>query len=61
MASYRVVVTGEVTKPGVVYVPQEKMSVIEALAQCGDLTIYGRRENVMLIREDAQVRSISTV
>ena len=54
MASYRVVVTGEVTKPGVVYVPQEKMSVIEALAQCGDLTIYGRRENVMLIREDAQ-------
>ena len=54
MASYRVTVTGEVARPGVVSVPTEKMSVIEALAQCGDLTVYGKRENVMLIREDAQ-------
>lgn len=54
MASYRVTVSGEVARPGVVSVPTEKMSVIEALAQCGDLTIYGKRENVMLIREDAQ-------
>ena len=54
MASYRVVVTGEVNAPKVVSVPQEKMSIIEALASAGDLTIYGKRENVMLIREDAQ-------
>ena len=53
MASYRVAVFGEVARPGVVQVPYEKMSVLEALAQCGDLTIYGRRDNVMLIREDA--------
>ncbi len=53
MSSYRVTVTGEVGKPGVVYVPTEKMSVVEALAAAGDLTIYGKRENVMLIREDA--------
>ena len=54
MASYRVTVTGEVAKPGVVYVPTEKMSIVEALASAGDLTIYGKRENVMLIREDAK-------
>lgn len=54
MASYHVVVTGEVNAPRVVTVPQEKMSIIEALASAGDLTIYGKRENVMLIREDAQ-------
>ena len=54
MASYRVVVTGEVNAPKVVSVPQEKMSIIEALTAAGDLTIYGKRENVMLIREDAQ-------
>lgn len=30
------------------------MSVLEALAQCGDLTIYGKRDNVLLIRQDAQ-------
>ncbi len=53
MASYRVVVTGEVTSPKVISVPQEKMNVIEALAQAGDLTIYGKRENVLLIREDS--------
>ena len=54
MASYRVTVTGEVAKPGVVYVPTEKMSIVEAMASAGDLTIYGKRENVMLIREDAK-------
>ncbi len=53
MASYRVVVTGEVNRPSVISVPQEKMSIIEALAQAGDLTIYGKRQNVLLIREDA--------
>lgn len=53
MASYRVTVIGEVNNPGVVQVPTEKMSVIEALAQAGDLTIYGKRNNVMLIRESA--------
>lgn len=53
MASYRVTVTGEVARPSVVQVPYEKMSVVEALAQCGDLTIYGQRDNVLLIREDS--------
>lgn len=53
MASYRVTILGEVKKPGVVPVGTEKMSVLEAIAQAGDLTIYGKRQNVMLIREDA--------
>ncbi|MBQ7423273.1 MAG: polysaccharide export protein [Prevotella sp.] len=53
MSSYRVSVIGEVTRPGVISVASEKMSVLEALAQAGDLTIYGKRDNVMLIREDA--------
>lgn len=54
MGSYHVSVLGEVEKPGIIYAPQEKMSVLEALAQCGDLTIYGKRDNVLLIRQDAQ-------
>lgn len=53
MASFKVTVAGEVKSPGVFNVDQEKISVIEALARAGDLTIYGRRENVLLIREDA--------
>ena len=46
MSSYRVTVAGEVASP-------KKMSVLEALAQAGDLSIYGRRDNVLLIRENA--------
>lgn len=53
LSSYRVSVIGEVTKPGTFTASTEKMSVLEALAQAGDLTIYGKRENVMLIRESA--------
>lgn len=53
MASYRVTVAGEVGGPRVVPVTSEKMSVLEALAQAGDLTIYGKRDNILLIRERA--------
>lgn len=53
MSSYRVTVVGEVGSPRVIPVSTEKMSIIEALAQAGDLSIYGKRNNVLLIREDA--------
>ncbi|MBQ8047092.1 MAG: polysaccharide biosynthesis/export family protein [Prevotella sp.] len=52
MAGFRVTVTGEVGHPGVFPVTTEKISIIEALAQAGDLTIYGKRDNVAIIRED---------
>ena len=52
-SSYRVTVIGEVGGPRVVPVTTEKMSIIEALAQAGDLSIYGKRDNVLLIREDS--------
>lgn len=51
MSSYHVTVMGEVTTPKVVPVATEKMSIMEALAEAGDLTIYGKRDNVILIRE----------
>lgn len=53
MSSYRVTVAGEVNSPKVVPVTTEKMSVVEAIAQAGDLSIYGKRNNVLLIRENA--------
>lgn len=53
MASFRVVVMGEVGAPRVIPVETEKMNVLEALTQAGDLTIYGKRDNVLLIRENA--------
>ena len=53
MTGYQISVIGEVARPGTFTVSREKISVLEALAQAGDLTIYGQRKNVQLIREDS--------
>ncbi len=52
--NFRVSVLGEVTRPGVFTVPNEKISILEALGMAGDLTMYGLRSNVLLIREDGR-------
>lgn len=54
MANYKISVLGEVHRPGMYTVGNEKINIFEALAQAGDLTIYGRRDCVKLIREDAE-------
>ena len=53
MANYKISVLGEVNRPGMFTVSNEKINIFEALAQAGDLTIYGVRDNVKLIRESA--------
>lgn len=53
MTGYQISVIGEVAHPGTFTVSREKISILEALAQAGDLTIYGQRKNVQLIREDS--------
>ena len=53
MSSYSVSVLGEVARPGSFQVGREKITILEALAQAGDLTIYGVRDKVKLIREDS--------
>jgi len=50
--NFRVTVLGEVNHPGVITVPSEQISVLEAIGQAGDLTIYGLRDNVILIRQE---------
>ena len=50
--NFRITVLGEVTKPMVVAVPNEKISLLEAIGMAGDLTIYARRDNILLIREE---------
>ena len=56
MVNYKISVMGEVARPGTFTVSNEKINVLEALAMAGDLTIYGIRDNVKLIREDEQGR-----
>ena len=53
MSSFSVSVLGEVDQPGTFQIEREKINVLEALAKAGDLTIYGVRNNVTLIREES--------
>lgn len=59
--NFRVSVMGEVAKPTVVTVPSEKISLLEALTLAGDLTIYARRDNVMIIREENGQRIVKRI
>ena len=62
MSNYKISVLGEVARPGMFTVGNEKINILEALAQAGDLTIYGVREKVKLIREnDKGKKEIHTI
>ena len=50
--NFKISVLGEVKIPSVYVIPDEKITLPEVLSLAGDLTIYGNRSNVMLIREE---------
>lgn len=50
--NFKVTVLGEVMHPLVINVPNEKITLLEALGLAGDITIYGRRDQVLLIRQE---------
>ena len=45
-------VLGEVARPGRFPITRDKVTILDAISQAGDLTIYGKRENVCLMREE---------
>lgn len=49
--NYKFTMLGEVTRPGIFNIPGERLSLLEALGLAGDITFYGRRDNVLIIRE----------
>jgi len=50
-ANFKVTVLGEVARPSTYILPNEKNTVLDALGLAGDLTIYGKRDNILLIRD----------
>ncbi len=50
--NFKVTVLGEVKTPGVYTIPNEKITLIEAIGLAGDLTIFGKRIDVLVIREE---------
>jgi polysaccharide export outer membrane protein len=59
--NFKVSVQGEVTLPGTYNVPSERITLIEAISMAKDLTIYGKRDNILVIREVNGVKSYNRV
>jgi len=59
--NYKVSVIGEVVKPGSYNFSSERVTLLEALAIAGDLTIYGKRNNILIIREKNNEKTYNRV
>lgn len=56
-SNFRVTVLGEVNRPATYTVPYERVTLLDAIGYAGDLTAFGKRGNVMLIRKNEQGKS----
>lgn len=60
--NFRITILGEVKNPGIVEVPNERINILEAIAEAGDMTVYGLRDKVRVIRTEADgTRSVHTL
>ena len=61
LINFKITVLGEVKSPGSYPVLNERISIIEAIGLAGDLTIYGKRKSVTLIREQNGKRTFTSI
>ncbi|MFL5745070.1 MAG: polysaccharide biosynthesis/export family protein [Niastella sp.] len=59
--NFHVNILGEVNKPGPYSIPEEKLTILELVGLAGDLTIYGRRDNLLVIREKEGKREFGQI
>ncbi|MDE6288159.1 MAG: polysaccharide biosynthesis/export family protein, partial [Muribaculaceae bacterium] len=52
LINFQVIVAGEVSRPSTIRVNRNRFSILDALSAAGDLTPYGERSNIMIIREE---------
>jgi polysaccharide export outer membrane protein len=55
--NYKISVAGEVNNPGTYTITSERITIFEALAMAGDMTLFGKRENVLIVRENDGVKT----
>ncbi|MDR2410176.1 MAG: polysaccharide biosynthesis/export family protein [Bacteroidales bacterium] len=60
LMNFKLTITGEVNRPGEIVVLKDHISLLEALAMAGDMTIYGKRDEILLLREmpDGSIKRI---
>lgn len=61
LLNYRVTVLGEVNRPGTFSIPSERVTVLDAIGLAGDLTVYGQRKNIRIIRTSGGSRQTGTL
>jgi polysaccharide export outer membrane protein len=61
LTNFKVSVQGEVTNPGTFSINSDRVTLIEAISMARDLTIYGKRDNILIIREVNGVKSYNRV
>ncbi len=59
--NFRVTVVGEVHKPSTFTIPSERINILEALGMAGDMTQFGKRDNVLVIREEGGERKMARI
>ncbi len=59
LTNFTITILGEVNNPGAFSIQDEKVTLTEALGLAGDLTIYGKRNNVLLVREIEGIKKYS--
>ena len=61
ITNFTISVLGEVNDPGSFIIQDEKVTLAEALGMAGDLTIYGKRDNILLVREIEGIKKFSII
>ncbi len=59
--NFRVSILGEVVSPGTYQVGNDKVTIFEALSMAGDLTIFGKRDDIVVVREKNSIRTFYRV
>lgn len=61
IANFRINVLGEVTSPGILEVPEGKINILQAISKSGDLTLFAKRDSILVIRETNGKREFGRV
>jgi polysaccharide export outer membrane protein len=52
--NFRITMLGEIARPGMYNVQYDRINILQAIGNAGDLTIFGKRDNILLVRESPQ-------
>lgn len=59
--NYRITILGEIGSPGTYTIPTEKVSILEALGLAGDLTVFAKKDDILVIREKDGIREFGKI